>query len=38
MKKGETVDVCPIYLPNRELTLEALMDGVGTAKPPAIAA
>lgn len=38
MKKGGTVDVCAIYLPNRKLTLEALIDGVGAAKPPAIAA
>ncbi len=38
MKKGGTVDVCAIYLPNRKLALDALMDGVGSAKPPAIAA
>ena len=38
MKKGGTVDVCAIYLPNRKLSLDALIDGVGAAKPPVIAA
>ena len=38
MNKGGTVDVCAIYLPNRKLSLDALIDGVGAAKPPAIAA
>ncbi len=37
LAKGATVEVCAIYLPNRELAPEALMDGVGVAQPPAIA-
>lgn len=37
MQKGATVEVCAIYLPNRELAPEVLMDGVGVAAPPAIA-
>lgn len=38
MDKGATVRVCAIYLPNRELTPEALINGVGVAKPPQIGA
>ncbi len=38
MNQGGTVDVCAIYLPNRKLTLDALIKGVGSAKPPVIAA
>ncbi len=38
MAKGAAVEVCAIYLPNRSLNAEALMDGVTVAKPPAIAA
>ncbi len=38
MKKGGKVDVCAIYLPNRKLALDALIDGVGAAKPPVMAA
>jgi intracellular sulfur oxidation DsrE/DsrF family protein len=36
MAKGGT-DVCAIYLPNRDLQADALMDGVGVAKPPVVA-
>lgn len=36
--KGASVDVCAIYLPNRKLDAAALADGVGVARPPAIAA
>lgn len=36
--KGGKVDVCAIYLPNRELGADALADGIGIAKPPVIAA
>lgn len=38
LKKGGSVDVCAIYLPNRKLEKSALMDGVGVAAPEAIAA
>ncbi len=38
MAKGATVEVCAIYLPNRTLEAEALMPGVGVAKPPMVAA
>ena len=36
-QKGGTVDVCAIYLPNRKLAPDALAEGVGVARPPAIA-
>ena len=36
--KGATVNVCAIFLPNRKLGPDALVAGVGVAKPPAIAA
>lgn len=35
---GVTVDVCAIYLPNRDFTEDDLVDGVGVAEPPAIGA
>jgi predicted peroxiredoxin len=35
---GGTVEVCAIYLPNKGVGAEALIDGVGMAKPPAMAA
>jgi len=38
MAKGGTVEVCALYLPNKEVGAEALIDGIGTAKPPAMAA
>lgn len=38
LKKGGTAEVCAIYLPNRKLTPDALMDGVKPAQPAAIAA
>ncbi len=38
MEMGVTVEVCALYLPNAGKTAADLMDGVGEAKPPAIAA
>lgn len=38
LKKGGAIDVCAIYLPNRKLQADALMEGVGVAKPQDIAA
>jgi len=38
VEKGGRVSVCAIYLPNRRLTVEALMPGVGAAKPQEVAA
>ncbi len=38
MEAGVTVQVCAIYLPNSEYTEADLMDGVGVATPPEIAA
>lgn len=38
LAKGGTANVCAIYLPNRNLQPDALMDGVGVAKPQDIAA
>lgn len=35
---GGKVDVCAIYLPNRKLGPDALLKGVGVAKPQEIAA
>ena len=37
MKNGVQVEVCGIYLPNRDYTEADLMDGVGTAAPPEVA-
>ena len=38
MATGTPVEVCAIYLPNKGLEATALIDGVGVAKPPAMAA
>ena len=38
IEQGATVDVCAIYLPNKGVGADALLDGVGAAKPPAMAA
>ncbi|WP_317054923.1 hypothetical protein [Roseovarius rhodophyticola] len=38
MAAGGTVEVCAIYLPNKGTDASALIDGVGMAKPPAMAA
>jgi intracellular sulfur oxidation DsrE/DsrF family protein len=38
MKAGATVQVCAVYLPNRGLAPDALIDGVTVATPPAMAA
>ena len=39
MNNGVTVELCGIYLPNREhLSADDLLDGVGTARPPEVAA
>jgi predicted peroxiredoxin len=35
---GGTVEVCAIYLPNKGLGADALIDGVGAAKPDEMAA
>lgn len=37
-KAGGKVDVCAIYLPGNGKDASALIDGVGVAKPPAVAA
>jgi len=34
---GVQVEVCGIYLPNRDFTEADLMDGIGTAAPPEVA-
>jgi len=38
LKKGGTVQVCAIYLPNRKLQADALLEGVSAARPQDIAA
>ena len=38
MDAGATVEVCAIYLPNKGVGPEALLDGVTPAQPPAMAA
>lgn len=38
MAKGGTVEVCAIYLPNKGVSADAMLDGIGVAKPPAMAA
>ncbi len=37
MQKGGTVGVCALYLPNKGIQADALLEGVGRAKPPAMA-
>lgn len=37
MEQGATVEVCAIYLPGKGVSQDALLDGVGAAKPPAVA-
>src|SRR6056297_292576 len=37
MAEGGTVEVCAIYPPNKGVGPEAMLDGIGTAKPPAMA-
>src|SRR6056297_3755385 len=38
METGATVEVCAIYLPNKGVKPEALLDGVTAAQPPEMAA
>ncbi len=38
METGAKVEVCAIYLPNKGVEPEALMDGITPAKPPEMAA
>lgn len=38
MESGATVEVCAIYLPNKGVDATALLDGIGAAKPPVVAA
>ncbi|MFO7757825.1 MAG: DsrE family protein [Roseovarius sp.] len=38
MEEGATVEVCAIYLPNKGMEEDALIDGVAAAKPPEVAA
>jgi len=38
MKTGTPVEVCAIYLPNKGVGADALIDGVGAAKPGPMAA
>ena len=38
MAGGGMVEVCAIYLPNKGIAASALLEGVGAAKPPAVAA
>jgi predicted peroxiredoxin len=38
MAQGGTVEVCAIYLPNKGVGQDALIEGVGSAKPPEMAA
>ena len=38
IQAGGKVEVCAIYLPNKGLDASALIEGVGAAKPPAMAA
>ena len=38
IKKGASVQVCPLFLPNAGLDKSVLIDGVTVAKPPKVAA
>jgi predicted peroxiredoxin len=37
MNAGGKVAVCAIYLPNKGVSMDALLDGITSAKPPAMA-
>ena len=37
MSGGAKVDVCALYLPNKGVGMDALLEGVGAAKPAAMA-
>ena len=37
LNEGSTVEVCAIYLPNTDADASDLIDGIGTAQPPAVA-
>lgn len=37
IKKGATVEVCPLYLPNSGKDKSVLLDGIKVAKPPMVA-
>jgi len=37
IKKGATVKVCPLYLPNANKDKSVLLDGITVAKPPVVA-
>lgn len=37
LEAGAPVEVCALYLPNKGVSPEALVDGVGLAKPPVMA-
>jgi len=37
MEQGATVEVCAIYLPGKGVAQDALLDGIGAAKPPVVA-
>lgn len=37
IKRGVTVEVCGIFLPNRDYTEENLTEGIGVAAPPEVA-
>ena len=37
IKKGITVEVCPLFLPNKGATPDNLIEGVTVAKPPVVA-
>lgn len=38
MAQGGTVEVCALYLPGKGVGAGAMLDGIGMAKPPAMAA
>ncbi len=37
ISKGVTVELCPLYLPNKEASSEDLIEGVSVATPPVVA-
>ncbi len=37
IEKGVTVEVCPLFLPNKGATPDKLIEGVTVAKPPVVA-
>jgi hypothetical protein len=37
IKSGATIEICPLFLPNKGADADVLIDGVSIAQPPVVA-